>query len=139
MLSMPFSLSASMSRWKPSVTCGAASAAVDTTSSTVADAIPFLPLSFCRLTGNVFPAVTNVFAKPHGVFAYQITREIGFALFDRLDDMDMVDDRTLGARCILHPVSPDDFQMREQALGNVLQHIAFRKPKNTEMEIDVSL
>src|SRR5690625_2844577 len=139
MLSMPFSLSASMSRWKPSVTCGAASAAVDTTSSTVADAIPFLPLSFCRLTGNVFPAVTNVFAKPHGVLAYQITREIGFALFDRLDDVNMIDNRLFGAGNILHPVAPDDFQMREQALGNVLQHAAFRKSENAEVKIDVPL
>src|SRR4029079_5217188 len=136
MVVRPLSLSASIMRWKPSVSSCSASAAG--CALTAASAIESLPQNSFRLrmffSKNRFPLFRNmrlikirgmardVIGKAEGVRAHELFGTLGCACFKSLDDIQVVANRTVGAILFADGLAADHAHVGEQILCQIDEH-----------------
>src|ERR1700674_846367 len=97
MVVRPLSLSASMTRWKPSVSSRSGSVAVSGLAVlTAASAMGRLPRFYASCSIEMIGVAGDVLGEAERVIAHQILVALGVARLDRLDDVHMVADRPIG-------------------------------------------
>src|SRR5258708_13670463 len=142
---MPLSLSASMTRWKPSVSSCSASAAfvVSRFSFTTASAmgVSLKMVVSCVQSNSCLVQVVRVFRDMVGqaerVGAHQVLRTRGIARFERLDDVHVVADRAIRAILLADGLAADHAHMGEQVLRQIDEHAVAAHPDDGLMELDI--
>src|SRR4029078_1289329 len=117
---MPFSFSASMTRWNPSVSSAAVS---PTLCSSVADIIFYLcvlPASLVVRPGHSVEKIAvllDMFREPHGVLSYQSLGEISVVPLQPRNNIPMIHDRPLRPVVLRHRHRADCAHVDEQVVG----------------------
>src|SRR5712671_1901663 len=136
---MPLNLSASMTSWKPSVSSRSASvvgsAVFFAAASAMGDLPDVIPIVLVKIVG----VAGHVLGKPQGVVANESLSPPGIARLDRLDDVHMVADRTVGAVAFADGLAPDHPHVGEQVLGKINQHAVAAHADDGLVEFDVDL
>src|SRR5262245_24284123 len=150
MVLMPFSLSASMTRWKPSVSSCSVPGASDLVAvfsmglvslvSKVAGRLLVLLVKWLlaeQLTEKFLAVRLNVSRKAEGVIARALLRKLGVARFQRFDDAEMLRERGRGAILPSDRQLPVAAHVQEEIVGEINQHRRFRKRDQRLMEGDI--
>src|SRR5271170_456703 len=122
MVVSPLSLSASMRRWKPSVSSrsgAGASVPAGFDVLTAASAMGGLP---DVVLVEIIGVPGDVVGEPQRMVAHELLGARGVARLDRLDDVHMVADRAVDAVLLADGLAPDHPHMGEQILGQIYQH-----------------
>src|SRR5215216_6185371 len=139
MVLRPLSLSASMTRWKPSVSsCCASAAFAAGFSFTAASAMGILPEPFSKSI-QIVRVFFNVLGEAERMIANEILGTLGVARFKGLDDIHMVADRSLDAVLLADGLAPDHAHVREQVLGERKQHAIAAQADDGLVKFDVGL
>src|ERR1700722_17969461 len=139
MVVSPLSLSASMTRWKPSVNSrsgAGASAPAGFDVLTAASAMGGLPdvvlVEIIGMPGDVVD-------EPERMVAHELLGARSIARLDRLDDVHMVADRAVGAVLLADGLAPDHPHVGEQIGREIDQHAVLAQPDDGLVELDVDL
>src|SRR5260370_11369175 len=115
---MPLSLSASMTRWKPSVSSRSASCAAVSAGLgfTAASAMGNPPSKLFSVSVQIGGAFLDVLGQAEGVVAHEVLGALGVARLERLDDAQIVADRAFAAVPLAEGPAPYHPHMGEHAL-----------------------
>src|SRR5579864_8882267 len=98
---MPFSFSASMTRWNPSVSSASGSLTLFSSTADIIFSLCVVPAAFVVRAGHSVEEIAvllDMRGQPHCVFAHQPFGRVGVALLQRGDDGAVIDD---GALCTI--------------------------------------
>src|SRR6185312_10074050 len=141
---MPFSLSASIRRWNPSVSSRSASGELALTVCTAASAMgvlpePFLP-SLCPFPSiQIIGVLGDMLGKAERMIAHQGLGAQRVAPFQRFDDVHVIADRAVGPVLLADGLAADHPHMGEQVLGELDQRLVAAQSDDALVKLDIEL
>src|SRR3954454_12211934 len=136
---MPLSLSASMTRWKPSVSsCCTSSVLEGVRLSLRAASAMGISLDLFRSI-QIIGVCRHVLGKPERMIAHEVLRALGVALLDRLDDGHVVADGASGPILLANSLAPDHAHMGEQVFRQRDEHTIAAHADNALVKLYVDL